>query len=188
MSCLDLLFTDQRKAVVLVYGWLGVTFVIFSQIGMANSTFVKCGPSSTAVLANTSIVIDTWTKWILLACFNLISTIITVFVQESMFPWITHVIQDRTVTQLPYPKSICMLIVIAFYLYQNIIWVLGLFMMFIQIDFLVIRFTADIFTSIYTTHNYLKHKSYTPPHPINSADESSSPTDLNNKLLESTVN
>lgn len=150
------LFHDQRKSIVALYAWLGILIGLFVNIGIGDSTFLHFGPSENAEFM--TIKIDTWSKWSMIAVFQFFNTFINIFVAESMFPWIQNTIQDHKNKYLPYSKSTCMWICQTYYLYGNIVSMFGLFAMFIQVDFLVIRTVADILVSYYTTSQFLKTK------------------------------
>jgi hypothetical protein len=152
------LFHDQRKSIIALYAWLAILIGLFVNIGIGDSTFLHFGPSENAEFM--TIKIDTWSKWTIIAVFQFCNTFINIFVAESMFPWIQNTIQDHKNKYLPYSKSTCMWICQTYYFYGNIVSMFGLFAMFVQVDFLVIRTVADILVSYYTTNQFLKTKTH----------------------------
>ena len=154
------LFHDQRKSIIALYAWLAILVGLFVNIGIGDSTFLHFGPSENAEFM--TIKIDTWSKWTIIAVFQFCNTFINIFVAESMFPWIQNTIQDHKNKYLPYSKSTCMWICQTYYFYGNIVSMFGLFAMFVQVDFLVIRTVADILVSYYTTSQFLKTKVHDP--------------------------
>lgn len=152
------LFHDQRKSIFALYAWLAILIGLFVNIGIGDSDFIHFGPSVNAKFM--SITIDTWSKWTIIAVFQFCNTFINIFVAESMFPWIQNTIQDHKNKYLPYSKATCMWICQTYYLYGNIVSMFGLFAMFVQVDFLIIRTVADILVSYYTTSEFLKTKEH----------------------------
>jgi hypothetical protein len=152
------LFHDQRKAVAALYVWLAILLGLFAYVGIGDSSFMHFGPSPDAKFM--SIAIDNWSRWTVIAVFQFCNTFINIFVSESMWPWIQNTIQDHKNKYLPYSKSACMWICQTYYLYGNIVSMFGLFAMFVQVDFMLIRTLADILVSYYTTNQFLRLKVY----------------------------
>jgi hypothetical protein len=152
------LFHDQRKAVGALYIWLAILLGLFAYVGIGDSSFMHFGPSPDAKFM--SIAIDNWSRWSVIAVFQFCNTFINIFVSESMWPWIQNTIQDHKNKYLPYSKSACMWICQTYYLYGNIVSMFGLFAMFVQVDFMLIRTLADILVSYYTTNQFLRLKVY----------------------------
>lgn len=150
------LFHDQRKAVAVLYVWLAILMGLFVQVGIGDSSFIHFGPSPDAKFM--SIPIDTWSRWTVIAIFQFCNTFINIFVSESMWPWIQNTIQDHKNKYLPYSKTACMWICQTYYLYGNVVSMFGLFAMFVQVDFMLIRTLADILVSYYTTNQFLRLK------------------------------
>jgi hypothetical protein len=156
----DRVFKDQRLSMIILYSWLIVFLVLLGLFGVADSDFLKFGPSETAKFMTISV--DTWWKWSIIALFMFINNTVNVFVGESMGPWIQNTVQDHKNRYLPYSKETVMLICQAYYLYFNVVGMFGLFAMFIQIDFMLIRTVADILVTFFTTTKFIETKEFNP--------------------------
>ena len=156
MSKLYCLFKNQKGLVCLLYSWLILVIFIFYGMGIMSSDFVRFGPSANTYLL--SMRIDTWPKWSMVCFYVFMNTAINSFVDESMGPWIQNTVQDHKNKFIPYTKSTCIWICQTYYFYGNVMAMFGLFAMFSQLDFLVIKSLCDIGITYYTTKQFLRHK------------------------------
>lgn len=149
-------FRDHNKSVFIIYIWSFILLFLFSFLGIKDSQFITIGPSDKTIFLN--IIIDTWGKWILLSIFMFFNTLFKVFIDETVYPFICNTIQDSKCKVINYSRSSCMNICLTYYFYVNIISVLSIAGSFTQIDFLLIRASADLIISYYTTKEYLEEK------------------------------
>ena len=154
------IFYDQRKSLLMLYIWMILVIIIFYSMGVMSSDFIHFGPNSTTKFM--SITIDNWFKWSFLSFYILVNTLINSFVAENMGPWITNTVQDHKNLYIPYSKKMCILVVQTYYFYGNIMSMFGLFAMFSQFDFLLIRTFADCFICFFTTRKFLENKQHDP--------------------------
>lgn len=159
-KCLSQLFEDQRKAIVLLYVWLAVVFGLFAGTGIFTSEFMRVGPNATAKFM--SVRLDTWPKWAMIAVFSFFNTLVNVFVAETMRPWLNNTVQDHKNQYLPYTKATCMLIAQGYWFYGNVVSVFSMFLIFVQVDLLLLRIVADVLVTYYTTRHFVAGKTYNP--------------------------
>lgn len=67
---------------------------------------------------------------------------------------------DQKCLYIPYPKWQCVAILLIYELYTHITGIFALFLLFSQIDFLIIRATADLIVNFFSTLWFLSHKRY----------------------------
>jgi dTDP-4-dehydrorhamnose 3,5-epimerase len=91
--------------------------------------------------------------------YTFVSTCIADFTSDSVGPWITNTIQDHKNEYLPYSKFTCMCIVQAFSMYTIIMGTIHLFVALSQIDFMMMRMSADLLVNYYTTSRFMQFKS-----------------------------
>lgn len=70
----------------------------------------------------------------------------------------TNTIQDHKTKYLPYSKGVCMLITQIYTIFCHVMSIFGIFLLFSQIDFLVIRTIADLLVNQYTTTMFMQNK------------------------------
>lgn len=150
------IFRDQIKIMYIIFIWMGILLFIFLSLGITNSQFLSFGPSKETIFLN--IIIDTWGKWSLLSVFMFFNTLFKVFIDESVYPFISNYIQDPKCQVISYSKNSCMYICLTYYFYVNIISILSIAGSFTQIDFLLIRASADLLISYFTTREFLEDK------------------------------
>jgi hypothetical protein len=151
-----LLFEDKRYTMVLLVVWMVISVTVFYQLGAFHMHFMTFGPSPKTVFMG--MVIDTWNKWYCLAIFSFFNTATNEFLGSALVPWFQNTIQDHKCKYIPYSKSTCMSIVVLFDLYTHVMSIFGIYLLFSQIDFLIIRCVADIFITMLTTAWFMQHK------------------------------
>ena len=158
MRNLDTLFDDKRILCVLIAGWTACVSIIFVCIMIDdNSPFLSFGPNERTVLFGFKL--DTWTKWGCIAMYTFVSTCIADFTGDAVGPFVTNTIQDHKNLYLPYSKTTCVLIVQVFAVYAIIMNIIGLFVALSQIDFILIRMSADLMVNYYTCNRFMRYKS-----------------------------
>jgi len=158
MKNLDALFDDKRVLCLLIACWTLAVSVIFVCIMIDdNSPFLSFGPNAGTVLFGFKL--DTWTKWGCIALYTFISTCIADFTCDSVGPFVTNTIQDHKNLYIPYSKTTCVVIVQVFAVYAIIMNTIGLFVALSQVDFMMIRMTADLMVNYYTCHRFMWYKS-----------------------------
>jgi hypothetical protein len=154
---LDAIFDDKRVLAVLIAGWTCAICVIFICIMIDDeSPFLSFGPNEKTVLFGFKL--DTWTKWVCVALYTFVSTCIADFTSDSVGPWITNTIQDHKNMYLPYSKWTCVCIVQTFSMYAIIMGTIHLFVALSQIDFMLMRMSADLLVNYYTTKRFMQFK------------------------------
>ncbi len=154
---LDAIFDDKRVLAMLIACWTFTICIIFICIMVDDeSPFLSFGPNPQTVLFGFKL--DTWTKWGCVAMYTFISTCIADFTSDSVGPWITNTIQDHKNMYLPYQKWTCVCIVQTFSMYAIIMGTIHLFVALSQIDFMLMRMTADLLVNYYTTRRFMQFK------------------------------
>ena len=158
---LDAIFDDKRVLAMLIAGWTTTICIIFICIMVDDeSPFLSFGPNPRTVLFGFKL--DTWTKWGCVALYTFVSTCIADFTSDSVGPWITNTIQDHKNMYLPYQKWTCVCIVQTFSMYAIIMGTIHLFVALSQIDFMLMRMTADLLVNYYTTRRFMQFKQVDP--------------------------
>lgn len=153
---LDLLFDDKRIAITFMMCWLVVVLFGFSTIGLMSSNFMHIGPSENTKLM--SLTIDTWHDWIMVASASFLSAIVNDFFSDSLGPWFLNTVQDQKTRYLPYSKSTCFVILQLYSIYCAFMSVFSVGLLMSQIDFLLVRLSADLLVNTYTTFKFLRGK------------------------------
>ena len=122
-----------------------------------NSPFLSFGPNERTVLFGFKV--DNWTKWGCIALYTFVATCIADFTSDSVGPFVTNTIQDHKNLYLPYSKTTCVLIVQVFAVYAIVMNTIGLFVALSQVDFMMIRMSADLMVNYYTCHRFMRYKS-----------------------------
>lgn len=149
-------FHDKRLTTTLLLGWMTTTCCIFYGLGAFHSQFMTFGPSDKTVFM--AMHIDTWGKWYALATFSLMNTTINEFIGSAMGPWFTNTIQDQKTRYLDHSKLECMAISLIYDIYTHVMSIFSLYLMFSQIDFLLIRMMADVTVTVFTTMEWMRNK------------------------------
>ena len=151
------LFNDKRILTVFIALWSILCCVVFVGIMLADeSPFLNFGPSTQTKLFG--VLLDSWSKWWLVAIYTFVSTAIAAFASDSVVPWITNTIQDHKTKYIPYHKVTCLLIIQTFTFYGVTQSVIGLFVALTQVDFMLIRLFADVIVNHFTTFWFLQYK------------------------------
>lgn len=129
---------------------------IFHHLGAFHSQFMTFGPSEKTEFM--AMKIDTWPKWHLLALFSFLNTTINEFIGSALVPWFTNTIQDQKTKFLDHDKATCMMISLIFDVYTHVMSIFGIYLMFSQIDFLLIRMVADCLVTSFTTMEWVRFK------------------------------
>jgi hypothetical protein len=156
LKLVKLLFEDKRYTLFILIGWLFATITIFYYLGAFHIHFMTIGPSEETEFMGMKI--NTWSKWHCLAQFSFWNTTINEFLGSALIPWFQNTIQDHKCKFLPYSKEWCMAISLVYDAYTHIMGIFGIFLFFSQIDFLVIRMTADIVVTYFTTSTWMNNK------------------------------
>lgn len=150
-------FDDKRIMTAFLAFWTTLSSVVFLSIMIEDgSTFLSFGPNDNTVLMGVNL--DTWGKWWCVAIYTFVSTGIAAFSGDALVPWITNTIQDHKTRYIPYGKCSCLLIIQVFTIYAVIMSVIGMFVALTQVDFMLIRITADMIVNCFTTEWFLRKK------------------------------
>lgn len=150
------LFHDKRMTTILLVSWMTVTCTIFNHLGAFSDNFMTFGPSENTVFM--AMKIDTWDKWYALASFSMMNTMINEFIGSALEPWFTNTIQDQKTRYLDHSKTECVMISLIYDVYRHVMSIFGLYLMFSQVDFLLIRTVADVVVTFFTTIEWMKNK------------------------------
>jgi hypothetical protein len=156
MFILDVLFDDKRIAIGLMMCWLVIVLVGFSSIGLLHSDFIRIGPSETTKIM--SLTIRSWSDWFMVACASFLSSIVNDFFSDSLGPWFLNTVQDQKTRYLPYSKLTCYIILQLYSIYCAFMSVFSVGLLMSQVDFLLIRLSADLLVNSYTTFKFLRGK------------------------------
>lgn len=151
-----LLFEDKRYTMLVLVTWLLFSCAIFHSLGAFHISFMSVGPSETCLFMG--MPINTWGKWSCLAIFSFVNTTVNEFLSTALAPWLQNTIQDHKCVFLPYSKSVCVGISLAFTFYEHVMGMFGIFLFFSQVDFLFIRCVADLMVSTGTTYWFMANK------------------------------
>jgi hypothetical protein len=156
-KCIRLLFDDKRYTMILLLVWMIIACSVFYQLGAFHMHFMTFGPSSKTIFMG--MTIDTWNKWYFLAAFSFVNTATNEFLGSALLPWFQNTIQDHKSKYIPYSQRTCMSIVVLYDIYAHVMSIFGIYLLFSQIDFLIIRLLADILVTVITTNWFLQYKS-----------------------------
>lgn len=159
-SIVRLLFEDKRYTMLLLLAWMSFACIVFYQLGAFHMHFMTFGPSDKTVFMG--MTIDTWNKWYCLAIFSFLNTSTNEFLGNALQPWFQNTIQDHKCRFIPYTKTTCMSIILLYDVYTHVMSIFGIYLLFSQIDFLIIRCVADMLVTILTTIWFLQHKTIDP--------------------------
>ena len=157
---LNKVFDDQRLMVAAIWVWLCVVLIIFSQMGLFHSEFVRFGPSPTTTYVG--ITLDTWEKWSAVAIFSAISSFMNDMANESLEPFFLCVIRDVKGRYIPFSKMTCVLLTQAWTIYASVMSLFALYTFFSQADFVIIKMVVGVLVNIYSTMRYLRNKKHEP--------------------------
>lgn len=150
------LFDDKRYTSVILITWMTFVWVVFTQFLDMNSNFMHFGPGDNVNIMG--VTLNNWYKWSCIAVFTFVSTSINAFVGDAIMPWIQNTIQDHKTKYIPYSKFTCIVITQSWTLYCCVMGVFSLFVMLSQIDFMLIRITADLLVNMFTSFAFLRNK------------------------------
>lgn len=151
------LFDEKRVLICILACWTVISSAVFGYILLKDeSTFLMCGPNNHNKLFG--VPLDNWHKWSAVALYTFIATCIASFSGDAIFPFVSNVIMDPKTKYIPYSKFTCLMIIQTFTIYEVCFHVIGTFVALTQIDFTLIRITADLLINYYTTGWFLRGK------------------------------
>lgn len=142
----------------MLFIWMILACSIFKELGAFKNQFMTFGPSQATVFM--AMKIDTWSKWLALAVFSMLNTMVNEFIGSALVPWFTNTIQDQKTQYLDHTKRACLIISLIYDVYTHVMSIFGIFLMFSQVDFLFIRMVADCVVTVFTTKEWIKKKVY----------------------------
>jgi hypothetical protein len=152
------LFEDKRYTMILLLSWMTIACFVFYQLGAFHMHFMTFGPSDQTIFMG--MTIDTWDKWYCLAAFSFLNTATNEFLGNALMPWyhslpllstedfeiimllfcrFQNTIQDHKCKYIPYSRTSCISIIVLYDLYTHVMNIFGIYLLFSQIDFLIIR-------------------------------------------------
>jgi hypothetical protein len=105
-----------------------------------------------------SLTIRTWNDWFLVAVASFLSSIVNDFFSDSLGPWFLNTVQDQKTRYLPYSKLTCYIVLQLYSVYCAFMSVFSVGLLMSQVDFLLIRLSADLLVNSYTTFKFLRGK------------------------------
>lgn len=153
---LSKLFDDKRMICVVLITWMATVICIFSSLGLMKTQFMSIGPSEKTFFMG--LKLHTWGRWSLVAIFTFVSTAINDFVGDAIVPWIQNTVQDHKSRYIPYSPMVCWFITQCWAIYCCTMGIFSIYLLMSQVDFLIIRATADAIVNTYTTFKFLKGK------------------------------
>jgi len=157
---MDALFDDKRVVTFTLMTWLILVLAVLKEVGLMDAHFMSFGPSAQTIFMG--MTINTWYKWGLVAAFTFINTSVNDFMSDAISPWILNTITDHKTHYIPYPKWVCLTITQFWSIYCNIMSVFSIFLAMSQLDFVLIRMSADMLVNAYTTTKFMRNKTYCP--------------------------
>ena len=136
-------------------GIMVVGLVVYST---SDLNLFKWGPNSS--LQFLDIVIDTWPKWAVLIIFIIVTQILKVFADEIISPFILNTIMDHKEKEMFFSYFESQIICQTYYMFSGITKVIYVSIAISQIDCILVVLFTDIIVSIYTTHIFLRNKTY----------------------------
>jgi hypothetical protein len=155
---LSRVFQEKRLVASLFMMWGLFVLSIFAYTGVLNSVFVRFGPSAKLKFLDFSI--DTWTKWLCVAAFTVIDSIIWQFAFEAIHPWEINTILDPKTKTIPYSKPVCILILESYYLHGVILGPFSFWISLTQLDFVIMKGMAIMMIRTYSHYQYIKDKEW----------------------------
>lgn len=153
---IDQLFNNKHLVCKVLLLWLLLVVVLFVVLANSGTQFFTLGPSPNTLLLG--IVIDTWGKWLTVSFLTFSNTIITEYVYECLQPWILTTVCDHKSVCIPYSKRVMLYICVVSSSYRTIMQVVMMYIMLAHVDFLLVRFVADIAITILTSQHFLRDK------------------------------
>ena len=185
-------FDDQRLMVASIWVWLVIVLIIFSQMGLFHSEFVRFGPSPTTTYVG--ITLDTWEKWSAVAIFSAVSSFMNDMANESLEPFFLCVIRDVKGRYIPFSKLSCVLLTQAWTIYASVMSLFALYTFFSQADFVLIKLIVGLLVNMYSTIRYLRNKKHEPvkfaqyfQQDVDPVDDPINMTDLSRNETEKTA-
>jgi hypothetical protein len=149
-------FHDKRLTVLILVLWSATLLIVFFSLGVLESHFFRFGPSDN--LHFMTVPIDTWSEWSMLSAYCCVDTLIHSFGHDSMTPWLTTTIADPKVTELPYSKRTCLVLIELYHAYLHLSYMFKFFLSFTQFDFVLITTLSDMAMKVYSCGAYMEDK------------------------------
>lgn len=157
---LNKIFDDKRYMITVVILWFTICAIGFSTVGLFSSEFMKFGPNDT--LTYLTIKIDTWSRYIFILSFTIISTCVNDLASDSLGPFFTNAITDHKSRHLPYRKNTILLISQIWSLYCNFMGIASVALVFSQFDLILVRAFVDLVVNFFTMNRFMRNKEYDP--------------------------
>lgn len=151
-------FDDKRMTSVLLLIWVSFSLILLRLLTENGEPldFFRLGPSETVKIMD--IKINNWHKWFGVSIFTFCNTAVGEFVDSALVPFFTNTIQDHKNVYIPYSKRTCLVIVQSFCLYVHIMSIFSIFLIFAQVDFLIVRALADLMVTSFSTNVFVQRK------------------------------
>ena len=149
---------SMRKISYLLVIWMGLMVIGLVVYSTSDLDLFKWGPNISLLFLD--IVIDTWTKWAALIIFITITQILKVFADEIISPFILNTIMDHKEKEMFFSYFETQIICQTYYTFSAFTKIIYVSIAISQIDCILVVIFTDIIVSIYTTHDFLRNKTY----------------------------
>ena len=137
-------------SLIIVIGLITLSF-------KSDSNLFCWGPSDVEFL---NIKINTWEKWSILMLYSIFSQLAYTTVSSTISPYIDNVIRDhKTPLREKCSYNQGQIIVFIYTLFNWLTSIIDIFIWItLQMQFIIIPITIDLFLNCYFTHGYMKQK------------------------------
>ena len=149
-------FVDKRLTAAILVIWIVIVLVVFACLGVLNSDFFHFGPSPH--LHFMALPIDTFNKWLFLAVYCCVDTLVKSMGHDSVTLWLSNTIADPRCKTLPYRQPVCLLVMEIYFAYVHISGMFKFFLSLAQVDFVLISGLSDMTMKIFSYSAYMKDK------------------------------
>jgi hypothetical protein len=144
-----------KYAYPLLLLWLVLICVLFITSGSHNASFFMFGPSDVIFMG---MEVNNWYRWSLVMTYGFFSQMINSYMDATIGPYISNVIQDHKYKG-KIKKSYAITLCTMYQLYDWIHWLLSIMLyVSLQMQYYIPGLTADLIINILTTNNYINIK------------------------------
>lgn len=118
-------------------------------------TFYQFGPHND--LDVMGIVIDSYTRYVAVALFCIMNSVIRSVETDVLHAWLINSVQDRTVPKLQEVRRIAYGVAIVHSIYYWWDWFIYMNILLAQFDLFLMEMVSSVLTSVITTRMYLHH-------------------------------
>lgn len=152
-------FKCQKQTSYIIALWLLFVYsaIIFYSFTNEDFKYFKYGPNSSLLFLGIRIV--TWSEWLTLMLFGIITQAIKVFSDEVISPWIINTVMDHKAGKIEnFSHFEIQLICQTYYVFSATVKFIQIAITFSQIDIVISYIVTDLIVSFYTTRHFLMKK------------------------------